>query len=293
LAQFRDTIGLRVERAADTAYAFQELEDLPARFSAQAGHAAGRAKQWGTAHAVYCARKEAGGGNLLVANADDFYGRGAFARVAEFLAGGRGAAGVAGTAGAVGTAGAAGAAGAIDAAGAASAVGAVGAAGAREPRAHYCMAGFLLENTLSPNGHVSRGVCDISGDGFLAGITEKTKIQENGGAVQSYENGAWAGVPRDAIVSMNCWGFTQAVFGDIEAGFGEFFSKSGAEQLKTREYYLPDAIRRAIDARSADVAVIRTAEKWHGVTYREDKVPVSRHIAACVRGGLYPPRLWA
>ncbi|MDR1059841.1 MAG: NTP transferase domain-containing protein [Clostridiales bacterium] len=89
LAQFRDTVGRRAERAADTAYAFQELGDLPAGISIPGGLPQGRAKQWGTAHAVYCARHEAGGRDMIVVNADDFYGRGTFAALAGFLAGGR------------------------------------------------------------------------------------------------------------------------------------------------------------------------------------------------------------
>lgn len=308
LAQFRDTVGRRAERAADTAYAFQELGDLPAGISIPGGLPQGRAKQWGTAHAVYCARHEAGGRDMIVVNADDFYGRGTFAALAGFLAGGRLAeADAKAETGAKAEASAkAGASAEAKAetgakaeaiteikAGAEAETGAEAKAGAAPARAHYCMAGFLLENTLSQNGHVSRGVCQVGGDGLLAGIEERTRIQENGGAVQSYENGAWTDLPRDAVVSMNCWGFTQAVFGDIEAGFGEFFRESGAGGLMTAEYFLPDAIRRAIAAGRADVAVLRTPEKWRGVTYREDRELVARHVAACAREGLYPPSLWA
>jgi len=159
--------------------------------------------------------------------------------------------------------------------------------GAQPPDAtSYCMAGYRLDTTLSPNGPVSRGVCEVGDDGFLAGIRECTKISA-GPAGISGEEGALSGAER---VSLNCWGFTPAVFPALEVLFAKFLCLRGGEEAS--EFYIPDAVFGMIRGGQATVRVLPVESRWFGVTYREDRPSVVEALAGLAAAGEYPSPLW-
>jgi len=149
----------------------------------------------------------------------------------------------------------------------------------------FAMVGFRLANTLSEHGAVSRGVCVADKAGALRSITEHTGIlaSEVGEASGKKYSG-------DEIVSMNCWGFTPALFGALDVQLREFLQTRGGDART--EFYLPAAVSEQIARGHADVRVLPTASAWFGVTYREDKPRVAAAIAELVRGGVYPENLW-
>lgn len=155
---------------------------------------------------------------------------------------------------------------------------------------HFCMAGFIIENTLTDNGHVSRGVCETDGNGYLTRVTERTKIQKNGGVVQYFENDEWHTIPAGSTVSMNCWAFSPDLFGELKRLFIGFFDK--ASNLSKDEFYLPFAVQDLIDEGKCDVKVLSTNAKWYGVTYHEDRQMVVNAIKDMVADGVYPEKLW-
>ncbi len=158
-------------------------------------------------------------------------------------------------------------------------------------RYQYAMMGFILENTLTDNGSVARGICDVSGDGFLQQITERTKIQRFDDVTKFEENGIWTPIKAGSFVSMNTWGFTLSIFDELEARFPQFLKDSQDNILKA-EYFLPSVVDALIQEKKADVKVVPCQEKWYGVTYKEDKQPVVESIQKLVDAGLYPAKLW-
>ena len=237
---FRERIGRQVQQVADTAYVHQELEMLPAGFTAPPG----REKPWGTGHAVLCCR-EAVRQPFAVINADDFYGRHAFQLLHDFL------------------------------------IQPQAARGAPE----YCMAGYRLDRTLSPHGHVSRGVCRVGPDGHLLEVVERTKIQRVEASIRAAEWGGWVVLPPDSIVSLNAWGFTAALFPDLEGLFVEFLKRHSGD--RAAEFHLPGAVHEMIRAGRAQVRVLPTTAEWHGVTYREDLPDLRRAVQALTERGEY------
>ncbi|MBC7369799.1 MAG: NTP transferase domain-containing protein [Undibacterium sp.] len=214
---------------------------------------AGREKPWGTGHAVWCAR-EAVGRNFAVINADDFYGADSFAQLGGFLA-------------------------------APVAAGFDPMSGHRPPRvtvAEFAMVGFRLDRTLSEHGAVSRGVCTVN-YGKLSGIVEQTGIL-------AAEVGAGRKFSGEETVSMNCWGFTPAVFAGLDAQFREFMATKSADPKA--EFYLPAAVAGMVGRGEATVRVLPTASTWFGVTYREDKPRVQAAILELVAIGAYPTKLF-
>ena len=157
-------------------------------------------------------------------------------------------------------------------------------------KGHCCMVGYVLDNTLTENGTVSRGECTVDCDGYLVDVTERTKLMRDGDMAAYEENGEWVRIPKDTIVSMNCLGFTPAVFEHIEKGFVSFLSEKGNE-LKS-EYYIPTAIKEMMTVGVADVKVYSTDAVWYGVTYHEDKVKVQSSIRKMIADGVYPDGLW-
>lgn len=155
---------------------------------------------------------------------------------------------------------------------------------------HFCMAGFILENTLTDNGHVSRGVCQTDDNGYLACVTERTKIQKNGDLVQYFENDEWHTIQSGSTVSMNCWAFSPDLFAELKRLFKGFFNK--ANDLSKDEFYLPFAVQDLIDEGKCDVKVLNTDAKWYGVTYHEDREMVVNAIKKMVTDGVYPEKLW-
>jgi len=155
----------------------------------------------------------------------------------------------------------------------------------------YSMIGFILENTLSEYGQVSRGVCEVSEDGFLTSVTERTKIGRDADGHVRYEtDGCKVEVDPRSIVSMNTWGFTPGMFAHLATGFEKFLAARGDDPKS--EYYLPGEVADLIDSGAARVKVLHTDSTWFGLTYPEDRPPARAAIAALVESGEYPPRLW-
>lgn len=192
--------------------------------------------------------------NFAVINADDYYGRDTFYQLAKHLS----------------------------------------SAGSENGRAHHCMVGFALGNTLTENGTVSRGQCEVDANGMLTSVTERTKImkKETCAAYLEDDGETWKEIPFSTIVSMNCWGFTPDIFADLEKEFADFLSNLGDNPLKA-EFYLPAAVDTQQKAGICDVKVYPTTSRWLGVTYPEDKERVKKEIRALVDSGEYPEDLWA
>ena len=222
LADFRETVGRRIENLIDVKYALQENDLIPPGFSVPAE----RTRPLGTAHAVWCAREYLDA-PFAVINSDDFYGGGAYRVLFDAL---------------------------------------------RSPDLSACMVGYRLGNTLSETGTVNRGVCTVK-DGLLSGIEERCGIDKN------------SGVPLDAVVSMNMWGFrpdfTERLDRDLRA-----FLPAMKDPLKD-ELYLPGSVDGAIRDGSLSVRVLKTEEQWYGVTYREDAASLRAAIARLTAEGRY------
>ncbi len=236
---FREVVGARYEGWVDVAYAFQELDDLPAgRRPPQ-----GRTKPWGTGQAVWAARHVVSD-PFVVINADDFYGRSAFEQVAGFLAGG----------------------------------------GPRE----YALVAYRLANTLSENGSVSRGVCEVGDSGRLVSVTEHTSLTPSGDAVVDASGARFTG---EEPVSMNFWGLRPDVFGALEERFATFLDTRGGEP--SAELYLPAVVDAMVSAGEATVQVLRSDDHWFGVTYSGDAPRVAARVQELVDSGAYPGDLRA
>ena len=157
----------------------------------------------------------------------------------------------------------------------------------------YVMVGYLLKNTVTENGTVARGVCEETADHFLTQVTERTKIEKGEPPRYTEDNGAtWTDLPGGTIVSMNMWGFTRSFLDEALARFPAFLDKALAENPEKGEYFLPTVVSQLIDEGKARVKVLRSEDKWYGVTYREDKPTVVAAIAEKTAAGLYPDRLW-
>ena len=182
---------------------------------------------------------------FAVINADDFYGRGAYEALAKHLSN--------------------------------AAVGAI--------PAPYCMVGYVLENTLTENGTVSRGVCEVE-DGYLVDVVEKTKISRANNTAIFTEDGCDTELPLDTIVSMNCWGITPDIFDKVMDGFATFLSCDDGN-LK-REYYLPFAVTELMDQGKCTVKLYSSEDPWYGVTYKADKDFVCEGIRKLRKDGTYP-----
>ncbi len=212
----------------------------------------GRKKPWGTGQAVLSI-KGLVNEPFLVINADDYYGREGFRRLHDYM---------------------------------------VGQMKDRDGVYDMCMGGFLLENTLSENGGVSRGVCSVTDDGYLKTVVETYDIRKTAdGLAAKDEAGAPVALPSGCPVSMNMWGLPVTFLDELEAGFPAFLASLRDGDVKS-EYLLPTIIDRLVNAGKARVKVIGTPDKWFGVTYREDKQTVVDSIRALVAAGVYPERLF-
>ena len=157
----------------------------------------------------------------------------------------------------------------------------------------YVMVGYLLKNTVTENGTVARGVCEETADNFLTRVTERTKIEKGEPPRYTEDDGqTWTELSEDTIVSMNRWGFTRSFLDEAWARFPAFLDKALAENPAKAEYFLPTVVSQLIDEGKARVKVLRSEDKWYGVTYREDKPTVMAAIAEKTEAGLYPSRLW-
>lgn len=242
---FKEHIGSRFEGIIPVEYAYQQLDDLPAGFSVPEG----RAKPWGTGHAIFAARdvvKEP----FAVINADDFYGESAYALIAEKLS-----------------------------------------KITESEKELYSMVGFVLSNTLSENGYVSRGVCELGTNSELTTVVERTNIVKTAsGAEATLEDGSKLPLTGDEVVSMNFWGFTPSLFGYLETMFTDFLKEKGSE-LKS-EFYIPFVVDELIQDGKAEVEVLTSRDSWFGVTYPEDKEAVVNSVRSLVEMGVYPNTLF-
>ena len=157
----------------------------------------------------------------------------------------------------------------------------------------YVMVGYLLKNTVTENGTVARGVCQETGDHYLTQVTERTKIEKGPPPRYTEDDGqSWTELDENTIVSMNMWGFTRSFLDEALARFPAFLDKTLAENPEKGEYFLPSVVSQLIDEGKARVKVLRSEDKWYGVTYREDKPAVVAALAEKTAAGLYPDRLW-
>ena len=156
----------------------------------------------------------------------------------------------------------------------------------------YCMAGYRLRNTLTENGSVARGVCEVE-NGLLTGVTERTKIFKRGENAAFTEDGeTFTELSGDALVSMNFWGFTPHFLDVIWDRFPAFLDGGLRENPMKCEFYLPSVVNSELQDGRATVCLLPCDEVWHGVTYKEDLESVVSALAALHREGVYPPRLW-
>lgn len=213
----------------------------------------GRQKPFGTGHAVLCCKDKIDG-PFAVINADDFYGRHAFQMIYDYLS---------------------------------------------RPKEdngmyQYVMVGYIMENTLTENGHVARGVCRIDESGHLVEIHERTRIEKRGDetAYTEDEGATWVTIPEGSIASMNMWGFEQNLMEELEKRFPAFLEENlSANPLKC-EFFLPSAVQQLMEEGKAEVAVLKSEDRWYGVTYKEDKETVMKALADFKAQGVYPKQLW-
>ena len=156
-------------------------------------------------------------------------------------------------------------------------------------RYNFCMAGFRLGNTLSANGAVTRGVCMTDESGMLDKVCETTGIEEVDGCIIHDDNGSDMKLTRETCVSMNMWGLTPEFFEILEKGFAEFVAAQEEGNLKG-EYLLPTIIGDLLKEGKVEVKVLKSHDKWFGVTYKEDKELVVNEVKALVEKGLYPEK---
>ncbi len=158
-------------------------------------------------------------------------------------------------------------------------------------KCHFCMAGYVLENTLSESGYVSRGECFADESGYLTGIIERTKICREMDGAKYLDGEEWKPISKDTVVSMNFFGFTPEIIDYIKDGFQKFL-RDPATDLLTAEYYLPHAVTQMLRDGLCDIKVLETDAKWYGVTYPEDKPRVVNEIEKMILSGEYPDGLW-
>lgn len=155
----------------------------------------------------------------------------------------------------------------------------------------FCMAGFILKNTLSENGGVTRGVCKVNADEYLTGVDETKNIVKVGEKAAVEKDGERIFIDEESYVSMNMWGLTPEFIDTLEKGFKEFFAKVGDNELKA-EYLLPIYIDELLSQGRVSVKVLDTKDKWFGVTYKEDKDAVVASFKKLIETGVYREKLF-
>lgn len=250
---FKEVIGNRIEKIVHVAYAYQELADIPEAFR---GKWKDRTKPWGTGQAILCC-KDVVKEPFLVINADDYYGKEAYKIIYQYLAKEQG----------------------------------METKKCNPKELSICMAGFVLRNTLSSNGTVTRGVCKVDENHMLTDIEETYDIAESAGCAVAQRGGKKLEIPLETSVSMNMWGLPVEFFSKLECGFSEFLSKLDEQELK-KEYLLPQIIGEMVQNKEAKVKVLPSHDKWFGVTYKEDKAAVVEAIRNLIDKGEYPEKLF-
>jgi len=241
--QFKSIFEPKLNGRIATDYVYQYLSAFTNGYEVPAD----RTKPWGTAHAVLCCKGKVNE-PFAVINADDFYGKDAFAKAYTFLT-------------------------------------------TQCNEQTYCIIGYQLRNTLSDNGTVSRGVCDVDASGNLTDINERTKIfARSEGDIVYEENEQLTVLPENSLVSMNYLCFAPGFIDLAENLFDAFLKKQGQE-LKS-EFYIPTVTKHFVQSGKGVVKVIPTSSQWFGVTYKEDAPGVQASINALVAAGEYPSSLW-
>ena len=244
---FKETIGSRVEPHIKVEYCFQKNDNLPEGYSLPEE----RVKPLGTAHAILCCNKKVNEPFMII-NADDFYGRDAFIKGAEFLR------------------------------------------NLKDEKPYpYGMIGYLVKNTITENGTVKRGVCNVE-DGFLTKITESSVGRNENGVIIAKpldEKLEKFSVDDDDTVSMNMLLFTPSIFKYIENHFKDFLDNN-KDDLEKCEYLIPDVLFESIEEKYSTCKVISTTATWYGVTYKEDAPQVKEELKKLNDNGEYPQNLW-
>ena len=213
---------------------------------------AGRVKPWGTGQAIL-ACKNVVKEPFVIINADDYYGKEVFRKIHTYM---------------------------------------VEQMDVNAPVYDICMGGFILANTLSENGGVTRGVCEVGEGEILKRVTETYNIQKTAdGMTATDKEGSPVSVQENQHVSMNMWGLTPGFVEELEKGFPEFLAGLKEGDVKS-EYLLPTIIDQMIHDGRARVKLLETHDRWFGVTYREDKESVTESIRALIREGVYPEKLF-
>lgn len=212
----------------------------------------GRVKPWGTAHAVLAAR-ELIESPFAVINSDDYYGREAFKQIYDYLLG-----------------------------------------ASDGEKYDFSMVGYLIENTLTENGHVSRGVCKENQDGYLTDIDERTKIMWRGEKIAYTEDDGetWTEVSHGTTVSMNFWGFTMSMIREMQDRLPDFLKETMQSNPMKGEFLLPRVCDALIKEGKAGIKVLKSTDRWYGVTYKEDKESVVEALQKLKDEGVYPQNLW-
>ena len=156
----------------------------------------------------------------------------------------------------------------------------------------WCMAGYVLKNTITENGTVSRGVCTTE-NGKLTHVVERTKIGAHEGGIAYEEDGVWTPLDEESLVSMNCWGFTPAIFPALERGLAAFMENDLPGNLEKAEFFLPFLVQDELSAGRCGVDVLRTEAKWYGVTYTADRPVMVEFLKQATEEGVYPLGLFA
>lgn len=213
----------------------------------------GREKPWGTGHAVLSC-KDMIDGPFAVINADDYYGRDAFKVIYDFLS-----------------------------------------TTTDDEKYRYTMVGYELHNTVTENGHVARGVCEADDSGHLIYITERTRIEvlDTGIAFTEDDGLSWTKMPDDTIVSMNMWGFSARFMSELDQRMAAFMEEELADNPLKCEYFLPSVVSELLEEEKATVKVLKSGDKWYGVTYKADKPVVVAAIQRMKDDGMYPLSLWS
>ena len=156
----------------------------------------------------------------------------------------------------------------------------------------YCMVGYQLGKTVTENGSVARGICEISADGYLDVVTERTKIEQYDGGIRYEDGDKWVDVAPETIVSMNMWGFQPSFLQEINDRFSAYLDEYMPKNPLKCEYFLPLPISQLIAEKKATVKVLSSADRWYGVTYAADKPVVVAALKAMTEEGKYPDGLW-
>lgn len=212
----------------------------------------GRVKPFGTGHAILSCRG-AVDGPFAVINADDYYGVHALKEIYNYLS-----------------------------------------RNEDDEKYRYAMVGYHLIKTMTDNGSVSRGVCETDEEGYLTGITERTQIEktEDGAAFTEDGGKSWTNIDPECIVSLNMFGFTASMLGELEARFPKFLEKGLKENPLKCEYFLPTVVGELIEEGKATVKVLESKDRWYGITYKEDKQSVVDAVVRMKEEGTYPLHLW-